>query len=132
VTRRTQLALGLDLICILFFAAIGRINHGESVLGTPLTAWPFVVGAGVGWFLVRRRSGQDPLTVGPGITVWACTLVVGMLLRGVTGGGVALSFVLVATIALGIMLLGWRVISDRLAADRAAAESVEEPHDVDA
>lgn len=132
MTSRTATALGLDVVFVLIFAAIGRINHGDSVLGTPLTALPFLVGTGVGWFAVRRLSGRDPLTVGPGITVWACTLVLGMLLRAITGAGVALSFLIVATLVLGILLIGWRLIAERLEADRSAAEPLEETHDLDA
>ena len=132
MTPRTATALGLDVVFVLVFAAIGRINHGESVLGAPLTALPFLVGTAAGWYAVHRMSGRWPLTVGPGITVWVCTLVLGMLLRAITGAGVAFSFVVVATLVLGILLLGWRLIAERLEDDRAAAEPSEETHDVDA
>lgn len=132
MTSRTATAIGLDVVFVLFFAAIGRLNHGESLLGTPLTALPFLVGLALGWVLVRRRSGREPLTLGPGITVWACTIVVGLLLRAVTGGGAAPSFIVVATLALGILLLGWRLIAERLDADRAALETDKDTHDIDA
>jgi hypothetical protein len=40
--------------------------------------------------------------------VWAGTLVGGMLLRALSGGGVQVSFVMVAAVALAVLLLGWR------------------------
>lgn len=111
------LAAALDAVAVVVFAAAGRASHAEDspVLGALGTAWPFLVGAVVGWALVRRRSGRWPLTVGPGIPVWAATLVVGMLLRVVTGAGTAVSFVLVAGLVLAVLLLGWRAVATRLA-----------------
>jgi hypothetical protein len=43
-----------------------------------------------------------------GVVVWAATLVVGMLLRVVSGQGIASSFVVVAAIVLAVFLIGWR------------------------
>lgn len=106
---RTWQALLLDAVLIVVFAAIGRANHGEAVSGMLGTAWPFLLGAGAGWLLVYQGSRRTAVEVGPGITVWACTLVVGMLLRAITGAGTAFSFVVVATLVLGVLLVGWRV-----------------------
>lgn len=102
----------LDALLIGVFAAIGRASHGEGepVLGAAVTAWPFLVGATAGWALVRLRSGRWPLSLGPGIPVWACTVLVGMLLRALTSQGTAFSFVLVAALSLGVLLLGWRAL----------------------
>jgi hypothetical protein len=98
-----------DAVVVLVFAALGRGFHGEAnpVLGVLSTAWPFLVGGAVGWSfpLVRRR----PRAVWPsGVTVWLGAYVVGMLLRGLTGQGLALTFLVVAFCFLGLFLVGWR------------------------
>lgn len=106
----------LDALTVLVFAAVGRASHDEggAVTGTLAVAWPFLVGTLVGWVLVRRRSRRWPTDLGPGVLVWASTLVVGMLLRLLTGAGVAFTFVLVAAVFLGVVLVGWRVLLPRL------------------
>ena len=108
-------AAGLDALLILVFAAVGRASHDESspVVGVLSTAWPFLVGAAVGWALVRARSHRWPAEVGPGIPVVIASVVVGMLLRVVTGAGTAFSFVVVATVVLAVLLLGWRALAAR-------------------
>jgi hypothetical protein len=107
---RTGRALAADVICILVFAIVGRSSHGETtaLLGVLHTAWPFLAGYAVG--LLLARGWRAPLARGTGVAVWLATVVVGMLLRAVTGAGTAWSFVLVATIVLGVLLLGWRVL----------------------
>lgn len=47
--------------------------------------------------------------------MWASALVVGMLLRTVTGQGTAPSFMLVAATVLAVFLLGWRWVAGRAA-----------------
>lgn len=121
-------AVGLDALLVLVFAAVGRASHdwghlplaGETgvVAGVLLTAWPFLVGVAVGWALVRARSHRWPTAVGSGIPVVVLAVVVGMLLRTVTGAGTALSFVLVATVVLAVLLLGWRALAVRFARRR--------------
>jgi len=55
------------------------------------------------------RAWARPGRVWPsGIVVWLSTVVVGMLLRRLTGDGTAASFVVVALVVLGVFLLGWR------------------------
>ncbi|MEH3154954.1 MAG: DUF3054 domain-containing protein [Gordonia paraffinivorans] len=39
---------------------------------------------------------------------WICTVAIGMVLRDQFGQGIAVSFIVVATIVLGLFLLGWR------------------------
>jgi hypothetical protein len=101
-------ALAADVICILVFAIVGRSSHDEStdLAGVLLTAWPFLAGYLVG--LLASRGWRGPLTRTVAVTLWASTVAVGMVLRVLTGAGVQLSFVLVATLVLGAMLLGWR------------------------
>ena len=102
-------ALATDLAFILLFAAIGRRNHAEglSIGGVIETAWPFLAGAAVGWLI--SRAWRRPAAVVPtGITIWVCTVAVGMLLRKATSEGTAASFVTVATLTIGLLILGWR------------------------
>jgi hypothetical protein len=110
------LGLVLDLVCVLVFAAVGRASHQESspVLGVLTTAWPFLAGAGLGWTLVRWRSHRWPTGVGPGVTVVVVTVLVGMVLRVLTGPGTAPTFVAVATLVLAALLLGWRAVAARV------------------
>ncbi|WP_256795529.1 DUF3054 domain-containing protein [Terrabacter sp. Ter38] len=110
--RRPAVALLLDVALVLVFAAVGRASHDESspVLGVLSTAWPFLVGTGIGWLVVRVVRRSWPLDVAPGVTVWFATVLVGMLLRHAVGSGTALSFVVVASVVLALFLLGWRAV----------------------
>ncbi|MFJ4025939.1 DUF3054 domain-containing protein [Paenarthrobacter sp. NPDC089989] len=111
-----------DLILILVFAAIGRDAHarGDIIGGAFLTAWPFLVGAAAAWLALRVWA--RPFAIWPaGVAVWMGALVVGMLLRALTGQSVVLPFVIVALLALGILLLGFRgivAIAGRLSGKR--------------
>jgi hypothetical protein len=58
---------------------------------------------------LASRGWRRPTAIAPtGLTVWLCTVVVGMLLRRLTGAGVAASFVVVASTVTAVVLLGWR------------------------
>lgn len=96
---------------MLVFVLIGRASHDESpVLGALVTLWPFAAGLVVGWIAVR--GWRRPLSLARvGLPVWAVTVVVGMILRGLTGQGVQVSFVIVASIVLAVFLIGWRAIA---------------------
>lgn len=107
-----RVAQAFDVILVLVFVVIGRASHKEdlSILGILVTLWPFLVGLVVGHIVMR--AWRAPLRiVWTGIGIWIATVVVGMLLRLLSGQGVELSFVVVATIVLGIFLLGWRAIA---------------------
>jgi peptidoglycan/LPS O-acetylase OafA/YrhL len=110
--RRSSAAAALaDIVGVLLFCAIGRRSHAEglTVAGVAETAWPFLVGAAVGWLL--SRAWRRPTAIVPtGVAVWMCTVAVGMLLRKATSAGVAFSFVIVASAATAVLLLGWRVL----------------------
>ena len=110
------LAVALEAAFVLLFAAVGRASHeeGDALRGVLQTAWPFLVGLVIGWVLVRSLSHRWPVDVGPGIAVVFCTVLVGMVLRVVTGQGTAPTFVLVATLVLAVLLLGWRLVGARL------------------
>jgi hypothetical protein len=112
VLRRAPVAFALDVLLVLAFAGVGRASHDEAnpLLGALLTAWPFLVGTVVGWTVVRLLRKAWPLEVGPGLTVWFATVLIGMVLRRATGQGTAASFVLVAALVLGLCLVGWRAL----------------------
>jgi len=105
------LAAVLDIVLILLFALIGRASHGgNAIAGLWITAWPFLVGALVGW-LVGRTWWAPFAPWRSGLWIWAGALVIGMLLRVVSGQGIAVSFVIVAGIVLFVFLVGWRLIA---------------------
>ena len=110
MNRHTALAAIADTVGVLVFSVVGRRSHDEelTVAGVAQTAWPFLVGAAVGWLLAR--AWRRPTAVAPtGVVVWLCTVAVGMLLRKATSAGVAVAFIIVASAATAVMLLGWRV-----------------------
>ncbi|TFV57678.1 DUF3054 domain-containing protein [Mycobacterium sp. PS03-16] len=109
VRRTAALALLADAVCVVVFCTIGRRSHAEglSVAGIAETAWPFLAGTAVGW--LAARAWRRPLTLTPtGVVVWVCTVAVGMLLRRLSGQGVAVSFFIVASLVTAVLLLGWR------------------------
>lgn len=110
----------LDALLVIAFAIAGRSSHAEgldlaSVWGT---AWPFLVGAAVGW--IAALAWRRPVAVWPtGVAAWAGALVGGMALRALTGQGIAVPFVVVAAIALALFLIGWRALAAATVAIRA-------------
>lgn len=110
--NRVWLAAVVDVVLIVAFAAIGRSSHGEALapLGLWTTTWPFLTGWAVA--VLVSRAWRRPLAVWPtGVVAWVLTVALGMLLRVASGQGIALSFVIVATIVLGVFLVGWRLIA---------------------
>ncbi len=121
--RSPALALLLDVVLVVVFAAIGRATHDGEVFGPfgaglATTAWPFVVALLVGWLLAR--AWRNPAAVQrTGLPVWAVTVALGMVLRAASGQGVAVAFVIVATLTLALLLLGWRGAARLIARRRA-------------
>ncbi len=109
---RTVLAGVLDVLVIVIFAAIGRASHSEThpVLESLFVAWPFLVGAAIGWAIALGPIGRAATSLMAGLPIWLATVVIGMALRAASGRGIAVSFIIVATMFLGAFLLGWRVI----------------------
>ena len=108
-TRTAAAAMAADVTAVVLFAALGRGSHDEglTLAGVAETAWPFLAGLGVGW--VVSRGWRRPASLAPtGVTVWVCTVGVGMLLRRATSSGTAVSFVVVAGLVTGGLLVGWR------------------------
>lgn len=115
------LALGIDAVLVIVFAAIGRGSHArESTLAGLLeTAWPFLAGLAVVWVLTV--AWKRPLSVlTAGIPLWIGTVAFGMLFRALSGQGTALAFVIVATLTLALLLVGWRLVAALLRKIRSA------------
>lgn len=113
----------LDAVLVVVFSIFGRGAHSEGLAVAQVwgTAWPFLVGLGVGWviLLAARRA---PAAVGSGVLVWLSTLVVGMVIRGLNDGRVPhWSFMLVAGVVTAAFLIGWRVIRAAVARRREPA-----------
>jgi peptidoglycan/LPS O-acetylase OafA/YrhL len=101
----------VDVVLVVLFVVFGRTSHGEQLSpgGFSTTLWPFLVGLAAGWAVAR--AWRRPMSVGrTGLVVWAVTVVVGLLLRVLTGQGAPFAVVVVASIVLGAFLVGWRVL----------------------
>jgi hypothetical protein len=113
VTGRARwwVAGAIDLAAVLVFVGIGRMVHtdGFTVVGVASTAWPFVSGLVAGWLVVAGRR-QAVTSLAGGVLVWISTVALGMVLRVVSGQGIAFAFVLVALAFLGATMLGWRSV----------------------
>lgn len=115
------IALVVDLVLVVLFTIIGHFTHSGNLdpQGLLTTAWPFLAGLGVAWVLTAVWDRPlSPLHSGTGI--WAITVLVGLLLRGLTGAGgdpgsVPVSFMVVASVLNLITLVGWRIIATAVA-----------------
>ena len=121
-SARAARAAVFDLVSVILFVLVGRVSHGEAVDagGVLSTAWPFLVGLAIGWIASvawRRPYG----VVQPGLIVWASTVVLGVLLRFVTGVGAETSFIVVTAVVLGALLVGWRAVATLLSRRRITA-----------
>lgn len=122
-TSTVAISATLDFVLIVVFVAIGRQSHDEGITlaGTLETSWPFLVGLVAGWLI--SRAWHHPLGVlNPGVIIWAATLIVGMALRIVSSQGIALPFVIVATVTLAVFLIGWRAFAASLRRIRRSPE----------
>jgi len=114
--RSARVAVVIDVCWVLVFVIIGRATHtkGETLAGIASTSWPFLCGLGIGW--AASRAWRRPLALRPaGLTVWLCTVALGMILRVVSGQGTAAGFIAVALAFLGLFLLGWRLLASKIA-----------------
>ncbi|MEJ5867884.1 DUF3054 domain-containing protein [Pseudokineococcus sp. 5B2Z-1] len=110
--RPPAAALVVDLLAVLVFAGVGRASHveGTGLLQVAGTALPFWVGVLLAWALPRVH--RDPTRVVPaGVLVLAGAVVVGVVLRLLTGQGAAPSFVVVTVLVLALLLLAWRPLA---------------------
>lgn len=102
-----------DLVCVLALALGGKGTHeaGESDWVVLVIAWPFAVAAVLAqaWLLSR---GRPTARIWPeGVTVLAATYAIGMLLRAISGRGLAPGFLVVAALFLAATMLGWRAVA---------------------
>jgi hypothetical protein len=121
---RSLVAFAVDLVLVAVFVGIGRASHGEDQSAWVATFWPFAIGLAVGWAVAR--GWRRPFAIAhSGLPAWVGAVVVGMLLRAVSGQGVQVAFVVVASIVLGAFLLGWRFLL--VALDRSASRGANTP-----
>lgn len=106
-------ALLLDALLVLVFAVIGRASHDEDPGGFLITAWPFIVGLLIGHLVAALLPARPrrPWSLAWGAVVWVVTVVVGMLLRVVSGDTAQVAFIIVATLVIGVFLVGWRALA---------------------
>lgn len=112
-----------DAVAVLAFTLIGIASHdGSLVAAFGRVVWPFALAAALGW--VITRAWQDPTRIWPtGVLIWFITVLGGLLLRGVSGQGLAWSFTLVTAVFLAITMLGWRTLVTALRRAQAANAS---------
>jgi hypothetical protein len=109
--RIPALAIVADVVAVVVFAAVGRMNHAQSddLLGLLGTAAPFLVGLVAMWATPVVRA--HPVGMRAGLVVWAGTVVVGLALRAAFLERLPLSFAVVTAVTLAVLLLGWRGLS---------------------
>ncbi|MCW2820131.1 MAG: hypothetical protein JWR42_2918 [Marmoricola sp.] len=124
-SRAWILPLVADLVCVLVFAIAGKGSHeaGASEWVVLAIVWPFAVGvlAAHAALLARGRSVRPVWPAG--VAVLAAAYVVGMVLRVVSGRGIAVGFLVVAAIFLAVTLLGWRALADLVARRRSGSRA---------
>lgn len=110
------MALLADLLCVLALALGGKSSHepGESDLVVLTIAWPFVLAVLLAHALLRWRRRPARHLWPEGAVVLAVTYPVGMLLRALSGRGLASGFLVVAALFLAVTMLGWRVVAHLL------------------
>ncbi len=121
VPLRTWLPVVADLGCVLVFAVAGKGSHeaDASPWVVLAIAWPFAVSALLA-HAALARAGRTTDRVRPeGVVVLGTTYVLGMVLRLVSGRGLAVGFLVVALVFLALTMLGWRAVARLVAARRA-------------
>ncbi|NOJ59639.1 DUF3054 domain-containing protein [Arthrobacter sp. 260] len=111
-----------DLALVVAFAATGRSTHesGLAILGILSTAGPFLAACLLTWVVLRAwRSPAAPWPTG--VLVWLGTAVGGLALRALFGGGMAVSFLVVAVVVLGVVLLLPRTVATLVLRRRATS-----------
>lgn len=106
------IALTVDLVLVVLFTIIGHYTHSHNfeLQGLLTTAWPFLAGLGVAWLL--SAVWDRPIApLATGTAVWAITVLLGLVIRALTGEGTAGPFIVVAASLNLITLVGWRLIA---------------------
>lgn len=120
--RLPVIALAVDAVVVLAFAAVGRRSHDEAdgVAAALGTAAPFLAGLAVAWIVValverRRQRDLDVLTdVDHGVAIALIAVGIGMVLRRfLWDRGTALTFVIVTAVFVTFFCAGWRAVWSR-------------------
>ncbi len=109
---RARTALLLDAVSVVAFVAIGRVSHDDGVLsaGGLLALSPFAIALAGGWAVTR--AWRHPAALATGASIWAITVIGGLLLRSaLPGRDLEPSFVIVTALVLALMIVGWRVVA---------------------
>ena len=105
--RCAAIAIALDLVVLVGFAAVGRHSHGEgdALREILAVAWPFVVA----WLAVAGASKALFLLAPiPAAISWLAAWPLALILRAISGRGDAPSFAIVALVIPLVCLTGWR------------------------
>ena len=108
VPRDPVVLLGiLDAGVLVAFAAIGRRSHNEGVAGLAVTAFPFVAS----WLILARVTGAlRDRSLSLAALTWLAAWPLAMLLRAITGRGLAIGFLIVSFLFPLALLLGARFL----------------------
>ena len=107
----------VDVVAVVVFVAIGRRNHNEgtTLSGIIGVAAPFLIALGISW--IGLRTWRKPFNRASLVATWIITVAIGLLLRRlVFDRGIAIAFIIVATITLGVLLGLGRLLSRKLSA----------------
>jgi Protein of unknown function (DUF3054) len=109
--RIPALAIVADVVAVVVFAAIGRMSHAQpdDLLGLVGTAAPFLVGVVAMWATPVVRA--HPVGARAALTVWAGTVVIGLLLRAGFTDRLPMTFAMITAVSLAVLMLGWRSLS---------------------
>lgn len=109
VPKWAAATFAVDVFVVLLFAFAGRQSHDAGpALVVLRIAWPFLVGLALAWAVLAWRRWPAARAWPAGVIVWLGTYLVGMVLRGLTGEGLAPAFLVVSILFLGLTLVGWR------------------------
>ena len=118
LSQRTVITTAVvDVVAVVVFVAIGRRNHNEgtALSGIIGVAAPFLIALGISW--IGLRTWREPFNRASLVATWIITVVIGLLLRRlVFDRGIAIAFIIVATITLGVLLGLGRLLSRKLSA----------------
>ena len=112
-TSRWLLPVVADLGCVLALAIGGKGTHeaGESDWVVLTIVWPFALAAVLAHVSLLLRGRQTGRIWPEGAVVVAVTYGLGMILRAISGRGLAPGFLVVAAVFLVVTMLGWRTVA---------------------
>ncbi|MCT1690415.1 DUF3054 domain-containing protein [Brevibacterium sp. p3-SID960] len=110
------IAIVVDACLVALFTIVGHYTHHQSLVPEQIlsTAWPFLAGLVIAWLLNAVWAAPlAPLRTGTGL--WATTVLLGLVIRALTGEGTEGPFIVVAASLNLVTLVGWRVIATAVA-----------------